>query len=346
MRKIILGILILWTGIPAWAWTSPIDIPDTGDATLRIVGQNAANYVSDLTAANSSCETQEQFDIKTDKMANVFLALKADIVAICEVERNDDILSYICAAMNTLYGEEVYTYITDGLHASQSQDGYMPLKSGFIYRSDKVTPYGTSKSPYSYGEYCARLRIQAFTDNATGELFTLSMNHFKAKSKNTPDETETTRLQNVSYLLTALNKITYDDDIMILGDLNAYTEEAPVQNLIEAGYEEQLVRFDPGAYSYIYYSQKGLLDHAMANTSMAAQITGAYTYHINTSGYYSYKYSDHDAYVIGLRPGEQVNAGIERPEIGPAAHKLLRNGQLLIEKNGQLFTITGTLIRP
>ena len=114
-------------------------------------------------------------------MANVFIALQADIVAICEVERNDDVLNYIVGAMNDLYGENVYTYITDGLYTHASAGNYQSLKSGYIYRSDKVTPQGSNVSPYRSGEYCARLRIQAFKELETDEVFVLSMNHFKAK---------------------------------------------------------------------------------------------------------------------------------------------------------------------
>ena len=55
----------------------------------------------------------------------------------------------------------------DGLSASQNLSGYMPLKAGFIYRSDKVTPVGKNTSPYSSGTYKPRMRIQAFKENST-----------------------------------------------------------------------------------------------------------------------------------------------------------------------------------
>ena len=135
-----------------------------------------------------------------------------------------------------------------------------------------------------------------------------------------------------------------DDDILIMGDLNAYTEETPIQNLIKAGYEEQLVRFDPNAYTYNYYGEKGILDHAMANSTMADQVTGAYAYHINTSGYSSYKYSDHDAVLVGLRLGKSSGEGIDELHVQPAAHKFMHNGQILIEIDGQVYTILGNRV--
>lgn len=343
MKRNLFTLLLIAVSVQIFAWTSPVTIPDVGSARIHIVAQNAANYLTNFEASNSSCDNQDEFDTKTNKMANAFLALKADIVAICEVERNDDILSYICDAMNTIYGKNVFTYITDGLYYHASADDYQSLKSGFIYNKEKVTPFGSAVSPYYSGEYNARLRIQAFKENATNELFVLSMNHFKAKSSGS-DDGENTRIQNASYLISKLNNVTSDDDILIMGDLNAYTDETPIQNLINAGYEEQLVRFDPTAYTYIYKGTKGILDHAMANSTMADQVTGAYAYHINTSGYSSYKYSDHDAVLVGLRLGKSSGVGIDNLQVLPAARKYIQNGQIFIEIDGQVYTILGNRV--
>ncbi len=344
MRKFYSLIILLALSLSLWAWNSPVPIPNVGDARIRIVGQNAQNYLSVLDASNSSCKTEEAFQAKTNKMANVFLALQADIVAICEVQRDDEILSYICNAMNTLYGQSIYTYITDGNVGEVNYNNYMPLKSGFIYRSDKVTPVGNSSSPYTYaGEYNCRMRIQAFKENSTNEWFVLSMNHFKAKDSS-EDQGEGTRITNANRLISALNYITTDPDILIMGDLNAYMDEQPIENLINAGYAEQLLVYDPDAYTYNYHGDLGILDHAMANSTMAAQITGAYAYHINTGdyyNYYNYHYSDHDAVLVGLKLGTQQGEGFEQIPTPPAARKFLINGTIYIKLNGTIYDLFG-----
>lgn len=345
MKKYLISFFLVLCFAPMWAWNSPVTIPDVGNARLRIVGQNAENYLENIAASNSSCTTQAQFEAKTYKMANVFIALQADIVAICEVERNDQILGYIVNAMNDLSGGNVYTYITDGLYSHADAGEYQSLKSGFIYRKSAVTPYGSNITPYTSGaEYKARLRIQAFQENSTNEIFVLSMNHFKAKDSSA-DAGEGTRLQNVSQLLSKLESLNTDPDILIMGDLNAYMGEQPIENLENAGYEEQMLRFDPDAYTYIYHGSEGMLDHSMANATMAAQITGAYAYHINTAGGYNYRYSDHDAVLVGLRLGNNSGEGIDNIEATTTARKVLRNGQLFIELDGQIFTITGTKVQ-
>ena len=284
-----LSVVLLLMSMQVFAWVSPIIIPDVGEARIRVVGQNARNYLSDLTASNADAKTEADFQKKTEKMANVFVALEADIIAMCEVQEDDQILGYITSAMNTILGKNVYTYVTDGMQGSKSSSGYMPVKSGYIYRSDKIATVGGSGSPYKSSIYKARMRIQMFKEIATDEVFVLSMNHFKAKEGTTPDPSEATRMTNATTLVNGLSWWDSDPDILIMGDLNAMTEEEPIQKIINAGYAEQLVRFDSTAYSYVYHHTKEqLIDHVMANSTMASQITGAYVYHINNAPNISY----------------------------------------------------------
>lgn len=339
MKKIYFVIALIALSIHSFAWNSPVTIPDVGNARIRIVAQNAENYLMNLQASNSSCDTQAEFEAKTAKMSNVFFALNVDIIAICEVEMNDEILGYLVSSLNSLSGGNDYAYITDGMYAHADAGAYQSLKAGFIYRKEKVTPVGSNTSPYYSGEYNHRMRIQAFKENSTNEVFVLSMNHFKAKSGS--GQGESTRLENVSELIDALDNITVDPDILIMGDLNAYMGEQPIINLINAGFEEQLIRFDPNAYTYIYYGEPGILDHCMANSTMASQITGAYVYHINTAGGSSYRYSDHDAVLVGLRLGEEVVNGFDNIDTTVPARKILINGQLFIEIDGQRYDVLG-----
>ena len=73
--KALLGALLALVSLQVSAWTSPVPLPDLEAARLRIVGQNARNYLSDFTASNADVTTEADFQAKTNKMANVFLAL-------------------------------------------------------------------------------------------------------------------------------------------------------------------------------------------------------------------------------------------------------------------------------
>ena len=68
MKKSIFSFFLVVLTMQALAWTSPVNIPDVGNARLRIAGQNAQNYLMDLTASNSSCATEEEFKEKLEEL--------------------------------------------------------------------------------------------------------------------------------------------------------------------------------------------------------------------------------------------------------------------------------------
>jgi hypothetical protein len=121
-----------------------------------------------------------------------------------------------------------------------------------------------------------------------------------------------------------------DPDFLIMGDLNSYAQEDPI-DAVKAGADDtpgtsddytNLIAQYQGtyAYSYVFDGQSGYLDHALANPSLAAQVTGAADWHINADepdlldydtsfkpaaqeAIYepnAYRSSDHDPVVIGL----------------------------------------------
>jgi predicted extracellular nuclease len=183
------------------------------------------------------------------------------------------------------------------------------------------------------------MRIQAWTEKATGERFTLSMNHFKAKSD---EASMTQRVKNANWLMSGLSSSSKvkDPDILVMGDFNAEMDEECISIILDKGYEEQLLRYNPNAYSYIYKGSRELIDHAFANSTMAEQITGAAVWHTNTSVSYSNRYSDHDAVLVGLRLGDEQS--LESIRISdPSIQKILRNGQLIILRSGVEYTLTG-----
>ena len=122
-----------------------------------------------------------------------------------------------------------------------------------------------------------------------------------------------------------------DPDFIIIGDLNAYAQEDPL-NAIEAGangesFDDLIDGFVPGgqasAYSFVFDGQRGSLDHALSNGSLTNQVTGAAEWHINAdepdllnyddsfndSRFFNenlFGASDHDPLIIGLDLGPTV----------------------------------------
>lgn len=287
----------------------PVALPGIGEPDLVVLAQNVRNYfIHYAEATRDDCDDEACLVSKTSRMVDVFRFAGADIISLCELEANEAPLQVLTDSLNGRTEDKPYNYIIDYI-----SDGYTFIKSGFIYRKDKVKPIGNNKQSSSQTYYKYTMRHQMFEDLVTGGRFTLSMNHFKAKDT-TEDQGNAKRVKNATDLRATLSSITADPDILILGDLNCEIGEEPLQILVDAGYEEQLLSYNPAAFSHCYGGGE-LIDHVFANSTMATQITGAAVYHICTScgddaAYNSaFRYSDHDPYLVGLKLNAESGEG-------------------------------------
>lgn len=303
MKQTRLFVMLCVAVLTAGVQTTQADIvdipkPDMGDATLVVCAQNLRNYTTDFTASRADCNDAECFAAKTNKIVQSLLYIDADIYAFCELEAKEAVLKQLVDSMNKSAGTVKYAFVSDGI-----DDENTYVRSGFVYRLDRVRTVGTNKAATSANYYKYTMRYQMFEEIATGERFTLSMNHFKAKD-NTEDKGNAKREANANDLVSAMNSVSIDPDILIVGDLNCMVTESPIQIILNAGYTEQLLRYDASAYTYCYSGQQ-LIDHAFANATMATQVTGAGVVHVCTSCgstyTYDYTYSDHDPYMVGLK---------------------------------------------
>ena len=255
--------------------------------------------------------------------------IRADIYGFVEIEQGQAALQKLATALTQSTGRH-YTYINDG---GSSNGSY--TKSGYVYCSDAVTPYGSLKN--NNVRLTNRKKMQAFTHNATGERFIFSLNHFKAKSGGNANGDpqgayNSDRVQEAQSVLDEYrNNSNYydDDDILIMGALNAYAKEDPILTLLRGGMTDLHRYFHAdSSYSYTYHGQAGYLDHALCNNTMLQQVTGMSVWHVNSdeSDNYTYdksndltmfRYSDHDPVLVGLRLGSRLTVSDnETPEKG------------------------------
>jgi hypothetical protein len=172
-----------------------------------------------------------------------------------------------------------------------------------------------------------------FRLNSNGELVTVVINHFKSKGgsgsgadadqKDGQGAFNATRVKQAEALANFINNTVIpaakDKDIIILGDLNAYAEEDPIDVLRAAGF---ISLFGTESYSYVFDGQSGSLDHALVSPSLAKQFTTGGKWHINadepvfldynlefkgagrTPDLYEaspFRSSDHDPVLVGLK---------------------------------------------
>ena len=302
---------------------------DIGNYNLKVCGFNLEYYLTNPNSSGMGPANQTQLERQHTKIVDALLAIDADIYGLLEIEQGQQALMKLSQALNSAVGGGKYAFIDDKGKVNGTY-----TKAAYLYRSDKVTPYKALKNINSPTPQ-NRKKLQGFTLNSNNERFVYSINHFKAKSGcssafgDNEDKRDgqscynATRVAEAKAVTNAINtnKSFYDDeDALVMGDLNAYAKEDPIQVFIQSGYTDLHQQFHAdSAYSYVYRSEAGSLDYALATESMAKQITGVTAYHINADesamfGYSGSKYqpnmfrsSDHDPVIVGIRLGENVN---------------------------------------
>lgn len=308
-----------------------------GEHTLLVCCMNLEYYlVENISSSNGSMgpNTQSEHQKQRAKVSKALAKINADLYGFVEIEQGQSALAEIASDLSKNTGKN-FTYINDG----GSSDGTW-TKSGFVYCSDVLEPYGKLRENNTGVK--ERKKTQAFQEIATGEKFLFSVNHFKAKSGKgsgaNADQGDGQGSYNADRVKEATSVLANyendrfyygDNDILIMGDLNAYAMEDPIMTLKEGGMIDLHRAFHAdSSYSYNYRGDVGYLDHALCNNTLYPQITGMVAYHINSDESDSYTYdksndqtmfrcSDHDPIIVGLRLDSTATAipDIEQPNV-------------------------------
>lgn len=287
-------------------------LPDLGDATLRLCQANIQNYFADL-GGYAGAKTEAEFACQTYKVAQGLVYLDADLYALCEMEKGDKSPAVLVEEMNRLTrGKKHYQFVSLGHSDGDS------IAVCYVYRSDRVQPYGEVQYAYHdpQSHYHYRLLALGWQEVTSGEQMVLGINHLRSK-RGTQQYSDSARCAQVDSLLMmcgTLGEKFADEDILLVGDWNCYRQERPLRKLIQSGYVDVLGMYAPDDYSYVYRGESGCLDQAFASEAMMRQITHAQPVHLCADYYYSlgykrgrdktmHRYSDHDPVLIGIRLG-------------------------------------------
>lgn len=307
-----------------FAPTNPQPItPTSVGGTLTVGSFNVLNYFStiDETAANDSgpCGPSALLDCRgadsaselmrqRDKIVAAISTLDADVLGLVELQNDGDdaSVSNLVAGLNAV-GGPTYDFVATGYIGDDA------IKVGLIYQPANVTPVGTfavlddSVDPTFVQAKNRPVLIQTFEEVATGERFTIAVNHLKSKGSDCDDlgdpdrndgqarcpGTRTAGAAALAAYLATDPTGSGDPDFLIVGDLNAYAMEDPIQALVGAGYTDLVALFEgPESYSFVFDGQLGYLDHALANPSLLEQVTGVATWHINADEVNLFDYND------------------------------------------------------
>ncbi len=301
-------------------------------------------------------DSVEEFERQRAKIIVALTEIDADVVGLIEIENNvdDDAVIDLVAGLNDAVGAGTYDYVPAGTTGTDT------IKVAFIYKPASVSLAGAHAilddpaflDPADTGIDRNRAALaQTFTENVTGESFTAVVNHFKSKSGSETDDfpdgicvdditendtndcdqndgaayfnfTRELAAQVLSDWLATDPTGSGDPDVLVIGDLNAYDKEDPIDVLVANGYTDLVGAFQgEAAYSFVFDGQVGYLDYGMANAALLPAVTDATVWNLNADepdildydtsfksdnqdaifdGTSPFRSSDHDPVIIGL----------------------------------------------
>ncbi len=330
--------------------------PDVG-GSLKVSSFNVLNYFTTIDtgaficgpAGNQECrgaDDANELSRQRAKIVAAMSAIDADIFGLTEIENNpaDVPTADLVSGLNDVFGAGTYDYIATGAIGGDA------IRVALIYKPASVTPVGSyavldsTVDPRFVDTKNRPTLAQTFMENSTGGVFTVAINHLKSKGSDCndlsdPDTgdgagncnlTRTAAAQALVDWLASDPTGSGDSDFLIIGDLNSYDKEDPI-DAIKAGPDDVAGTSDDytdlafqyqgeDAYSYVFDGQTGYLDYSLASASLASQITGAADWHINADepdlidydttfkqpaqdAIYApdaYRSSDHDPVITGL----------------------------------------------
>ena len=273
---------------------------------------NTCGPAQNVECRGADADQPTEFTRQRDKLLAALEGLGGDVIGLNELENTTgveplgDPTNGVVAGLNADLGAGTYTYINTGVIGTDA------IRVGIIYKPATVTPVGafklltTAVDPRFIDTKSRPALAQTFMENATGELFTVVVNHLKSKGSACDDvgdpdlgdgqgncsQTRKLAAQALVDWIATDPTGSGDPDFLIMGDLNSYAKEDSI-DAIKAGSDDtagtaddwtNLIEAYQGAfaYSYTFDGQAGYLDHALASASMVSQVNRAADWHINS----------------------------------------------------------------
>ena len=317
---------------------------------------NTCGPLQNVECRGWDADQPDELDRQRTKLLAALSGLEADVIGLNELENTTGVdplsdAGGIVPGLNALVGAGTYDAIDTGTIGGDA------IKVGLIYKPGVVTPVGgfevltTAVDPRFRDNLNRPVLAQTFQVNETGALFTVAVNHLKSKgsdcnSVGDPDTGDGQGNCNQTRKLAAQALVDWlasdptgsgDPDFLIVGDLNSYAKEDPIDAVLagpddvlgtDDDYTNLIAQFEgEHAYSFVFDGMAGYLDHGLASATLAAQVLGATEWHINAdepdildydTSFKSatqdalfeenqFRSADHDPLVVGLGACDDVD---------------------------------------
>jgi predicted extracellular nuclease len=302
---------------PSFASANPRSgAPEAVGGNLKVASFNVLNYFTTFTNGNTAsggtgqgcsqggsttagncrgANNLAEFLRQRDKIVEAMVAIDADVLGLMEIQNNGNTaVQNLVDALNTRLGGPIYTPIALPAQGTGSD----AIRVAMIYKPARLARLGAPISDTDPINNRPTL-AQTFA-MANGERFSLLVNHLKSKGScpapgdadyagnndsgdgqgcwNLQRKLQAQRLRSfVAQVQTAAG----NNDVLLVGDFNAYAQEDPIFDLTSNGYIDQVGRFSNFGYSYVFDGAAGRLDQAITTATLSSRVTRAVDWHIN-----------------------------------------------------------------
>jgi uncharacterized protein len=370
--------------------------PDDVGGNLKVASFNVLNYFTTIDTGAWICgpaedmecrgaDTEDELARQRAKIVAALTTMNADVVGLIEIENHPENVptADLVSGLNDVLGDGTYDYIGTGAIGTDA------IRQAFIYKPATVSLVGayaildSSVDPRFLDDYNRPVLAQTFMDNATGGVFTVAVNHLKSKGSDCnaigdPDTGDGQGNCNLTRKAAAEALVDWlaadptgsgDGDYLIIGDLNSYDKEDPIDVLLAGGYTDLVHHFQGEyAYSYVFDGQLGYLDHALANADLLWEVTGTTVWHINADEpdlidydmsfkkdaqdaiYWpdAYRSSDHDPVIAGLDVCDEIpptlEVSVDPDTLWPPNHKYVEVKATVVADDNFDDDLTVTLV--
>jgi len=293
---------------------------------LRIVGLNLHNYFNGDGHGRGyptprGAETEDEFQQQRDRIGAAIKVLGPGVIAVQELE--NDGFGPASAAQDFI---RLTSGATGGSWAVArpiaDNTGHDGITVGLFYRDDLIRAIGPAKTLTGpEWDKSRQPMAQVFQPVPGGEKILIVVNHLKSKGS-CPESGENADQKDGqgcwNPMRTAAAKIMSDwastlaasdgiENILILGDMNAYRLEDPISAIRKAGFTELVEEYQEQTFSFAYRGQHGTLDYAFSSNALLDNVQQAFIWNVNTVFPPNVtlpepwmRFSDHDPVVVDI----------------------------------------------
>lgn len=304
--------------------SEPPAVPEVN--VSRVIGMNLYNYFNGDGHGGGfptprGAKTVADFEQQRQHIGAALHELQPQLIAVMELENDGFDPDSATADFIALLNQEVAGSWA-AARPENDNTGSDAIRVGLFYRSDLWQTQGSART--LSGQEFKRSRqplAQVFSPKSGGESLLLVVNHLKSKGS-CPDAgpdadqkdgqgcwsaTRTLSAHKMTAWVKSLAATSETDNTLIMGDMNSYRHEAPVEAIRNAGFDELMDNADGHTFSYMYYGQVGTLDYAFVSPALKQKVQNAFIWHVNSTmpahmklAYRWLRFSDHDPVVVDL----------------------------------------------